>query len=76
MPSPNRGAVWLVDLGLAAKVRPCLVLSVPLEASSRRGGKPAKLARPAFDHFRIKEPLARPLLARPAGEGVRPARTR
>lgn len=29
MPSPNRGDVWLVDLGYAAKVRPCLVLSVP-----------------------------------------------
>lgn len=29
MPSPQRGEVWLVDLGLAAKVRPALVLSVP-----------------------------------------------
>src|SRR5436853_4504376 len=29
MPSPNRGEVWIVDLGLAAKVRPCVVLSVP-----------------------------------------------
>ena len=29
MPAPNRGEVWLVDLGYAAKVRPCLVLSVP-----------------------------------------------
>ena len=29
MPNPQRGEVWLVDLGLAAKVRPCLVLSVP-----------------------------------------------
>jgi mRNA interferase MazF len=28
MPNPQRGEVWLVDLGLAAKVRPCLVLSV------------------------------------------------
>jgi mRNA interferase MazF len=26
---PQRGEVWLVDLGLAAKVRPALVLSVP-----------------------------------------------
>lgn len=25
----NRGEVWLTDLGMAAKVRPCLVLSVP-----------------------------------------------
>jgi mRNA interferase MazF len=29
MSNPNRGEVWMVDLGLAAKVRPCLVLSVP-----------------------------------------------
>jgi mRNA interferase MazF len=28
MKTPNRGEVWLVDLGLAAKVRPALVLSV------------------------------------------------
>ncbi|MBI2819959.1 MAG: type II toxin-antitoxin system PemK/MazF family toxin [Acidobacteria bacterium] len=29
MPEPRRGDVWLVDLGLAAKVRPCLVVSTP-----------------------------------------------
>jgi mRNA interferase MazF len=29
MADPRRGEVWLVDLGIAAKVRPCLVLSVP-----------------------------------------------
>lgn len=28
MPQANRGEVWLADLGIAAKVRPCLVLSV------------------------------------------------
>jgi mRNA interferase MazF len=33
--SPLRGAVYLVDLGLAAKVRPCLVISVPLEEADR-----------------------------------------
>jgi hypothetical protein len=27
MPRPSVGEVWLVDLGLAAKVRPCLILS-------------------------------------------------
>jgi mRNA interferase MazF len=27
--------VWLVDLGLAAKVRPCLVISVPAEETER-----------------------------------------
>ncbi len=29
MTQARRGEVWLVDLGLAAKVRPCLVLGVP-----------------------------------------------
>jgi mRNA interferase MazF len=29
MPNPNRGDVWIVDLGLAGKVRPALVLSIP-----------------------------------------------
>ena len=29
MKSPQRGEVWIVDLGMAAKVRPALVLSVP-----------------------------------------------
>jgi mRNA interferase MazF len=27
MPKPARGEVWRVDLGLTAKVRPCLVIS-------------------------------------------------
>jgi mRNA interferase MazF len=27
--APDRGSVWLADLGIAAKVRPALVLSVP-----------------------------------------------
>jgi mRNA interferase MazF len=35
MPSADRGSVWLVDLGLAAKVRPCLVLSVPTDPQDR-----------------------------------------
>lgn len=32
---PNRGEVWQVDLGLAAKVRPCLILSIPYEEQER-----------------------------------------
>ena len=38
MPAADRGDVWIVDLGLAAKVRPCLVLSVSpgLQASKGR----------------------------------------
>jgi len=35
MPSVDRGSVWMVDLGLAAKVRPCLVLSVPIQPQDR-----------------------------------------
>ena len=35
MPNPQRGEVWLVDLGLAAKVRPCLVLSIPAKDEDR-----------------------------------------
>ena len=33
--APNRGEVWLIDLGMAAKVRPCLVISIPLEDEDR-----------------------------------------
>jgi mRNA interferase MazF len=29
MSNPDRGEVWLVDLGYVAKVRPCLVISIP-----------------------------------------------
>jgi mRNA interferase MazF len=35
VPTPQRGEVWLVDLGLAAKVRPALVLSVPAGDADR-----------------------------------------
>jgi mRNA interferase MazF len=29
MPRHNRGEVWLIDLGFAAKTRPCVILSIP-----------------------------------------------
>ncbi len=29
MSNPERGEIWLVDLGYVAKVRPCLVISIP-----------------------------------------------
>ncbi len=32
---PERGEVWLVDLGYAAKTRPGLVISVPIEDRDR-----------------------------------------
>jgi mRNA interferase MazF len=35
MEPDRRGEVWLVDLGYVAKVRPCLVLSVPTDDQDR-----------------------------------------
>ena len=35
MPNPNRGEIWLADLGYVAKVRPCLILSVPADDEDR-----------------------------------------
>ena len=33
---PTRGDVWLVDLGMVAKVRPCLVVSIPADDDNDR----------------------------------------
>ena len=33
---PIRNEVWLIDLGMVAKVRPCLVLSIPANEESDR----------------------------------------
>jgi mRNA interferase MazF len=33
--SPDRGEVWLADLGIAAKIRPALVMSVPPDPQDR-----------------------------------------
>ena len=35
MKTPQRGEVWLVDLGMTAKVRPALVLSIPAGDADR-----------------------------------------
>ena len=35
MPRAKRGEIWIADLGLAAKVRPVLVLSVAYEGQER-----------------------------------------
>jgi len=35
MPTAHRGEVWQVDLGLAAKVRPALVVSIPFLDNER-----------------------------------------
>jgi mRNA interferase MazF len=35
MPRADRGEVWLIDLGDVAKIRPCLVLSIPILDADR-----------------------------------------
>lgn len=35
MPTPDRGEVWMADLGIAAKIRHALVISVPLDPQDR-----------------------------------------
>jgi mRNA interferase MazF len=35
MPNIQRGEVWLLDLGMAAKVRPAVVVSIPLLDNER-----------------------------------------
>ena len=34
--APRRGDVWLVDLGMVAKIRPCLVVSIPANHENDR----------------------------------------
>lgn len=34
--NPNRGEVWLVDLGLTAKMRSCVILSIPATGQNDR----------------------------------------
>lgn len=36
MVTPTRGDVWLVDLGMVAKIRPCLILSIPADDENDR----------------------------------------
>jgi len=33
---PTRGDCWIVDLGMVAKVRPCLILSIPADYDNDR----------------------------------------
>lgn len=33
---PIRGDCWIVDLGMVAKIRPCLILSIPADADNDR----------------------------------------
>jgi mRNA interferase MazF len=62
MPNPNRGEVWLVDLGYAAKVRPCLVLSIPAADEDRALATPVPhttSTRASRFEVNIKVPLLR-----------------
>jgi len=36
MANPLRGEVWLIDLGFVAKIRPCLIFSVPASGPNDR----------------------------------------
>jgi len=36
MANPLRGEVWLVDLGMVAKIRPCLIFSIPAQSLDGR----------------------------------------
>jgi mRNA interferase MazF len=36
MANPNRSEVWLVDLGMIAKIRPALVISIPPDDANDR----------------------------------------
>ena len=58
MSDPNRGEVWMVDLGLAAKVRPCLVLSVPaLEQDRSLATVVAHTTSPRGSRFEVAVPV-------------------
>ena len=35
MPRADRGEVWIVDLGMVGKIRPCLVMSIPTDPQDR-----------------------------------------
>jgi mRNA interferase MazF len=51
----NRGEVWLVDLGYIAKVRPCLVISVPVKEEDRAlVTVVAHTTRPRESQFEVK----------------------
>ncbi len=50
MPRQNRGEVWLVDLGMVAKVRPCLVISIPALAQDRALVACLQFATRRIDH--------------------------
>lgn len=50
MPKQKRGEVWLVDLGMVAKVRPCLVISTRAFVQDRARYR----CDPYNEHTRLK----------------------
>lgn len=58
MKNPLRGEVWLADLGMVAKTRPCLVLSVPLLDEDRALiGLVPHTTQPRGTRFEINMPV-------------------
>ena len=63
MPSPQRGEVWLVDLGVVAKVRPAFVLSVPADDRDRAlVTLVPHTTSPRDSRFEVPVSVSRPLL--------------
>lgn len=59
MQLPERGEVWLVDLGMAAKVRPALVISVPADDTDRALVTLAARGESQFSHVDVRDRIAR-----------------
>jgi len=59
MNTPNRGEVWMVDLGLAAKGRLCLVPSVPaLDQDRSLATVVAHTTSPQGSRFEVAVPVS------------------
>ncbi len=73
MPLPKRGEVWQVDFGLAAKVRPALVVSVAI-LENERALYAVMPHTTALWGTRFEVPLAIRWLEKGAfdGQGIRP----
>jgi mRNA interferase MazF len=58
MPRPKRGEVWQVDLGLAAKSRPAIILGVPLETTHQIYTYVPHTTSPLGTEFEVKFELS------------------
>jgi len=63
MPQAQRGEIWLIDLGMVQKPRPCLVLSISITnaPSSATFREPPLSGKPVLK-FRIKHAVLMPEL--------------